>query len=456
MGRNTGARWYNLSKLLVQKYSSIRLGADAPVRSRLELYRVMYFVLARFGLGDPAWLDPATVAAGVLTTLITAVVFHKLLFRLVMRVTQWTPSDLDSRMVRATRWPLTLGIVVLGVYLAIAIPLDLSAEQRGAADTVAGLLGIFLGILVVTAVASNAIDWYLENLASRTRHVVDLRMFPLLQRFTVALIYGLGAILMLDLLDINVSPLIAGLGLGGLAIALAIQPTLANLFAGTYVMTEGVVAPGDFIELEGGITGYVVEVGWRSTRICTWRNNLVMVPNNRFAETIITNYQRPVPAVNVYLRCGVSYDSDLYEVERVCREVMDEVLEAEPSAVKGYGGWFGFEDFGDSNVNFWLFVQASDRLGSFSVQTALMQRLHQRLNENGIVINYPVRTIQLPKQWGAGTSVAGGRGKPAGRPQSRGRRRRGRRPFRPPQEMHVAEDAGRKPESPSGGEAGGP
>ena len=143
--------------------------------------------------------------------------------------------------------------------------------------------------------------------------------------------------------------------------ALALQPTLANLFAGTYVMTEGVISPGDYIALDGGITGYVVEVGWRSTRIRTWQNNLVIVPNNKFAETIITNFQRPVPAVNGWLTCGVSYDSDLYHVEKVCREVMDEQLETNPNAIKEYGSWFGYDSFGDSNVTFWLFVQAKDR-----------------------------------------------------------------------------------------------
>ena len=416
----------------------------------------MHPYLAHFGLEDTRWLDPATAASIVLISLIAAFLFHKLIFALIIRLTQLTPTDLDARMLRAARWPLTVGLVVLGAYLASIIPFDLSDAQRETADKAGGLVGIVLGIFAGAAAVSTLLDWYLENLAHRTQQVFDVRLFPLLRRFAVALIYGLGGLLILDLLDITISPLIAGLGLGGLAVALAIQPTLSNLFAGTYVMTEGVVAPGDFVELEGGVTGYVVEVGWRSTRIRTWRNNLVVVPNNRFAETIITNYQRPVPAVNVYLSCGVSYDSDLYEVERVCREVMDEVLEAEPSAVKGYGGWFGFENFGDSNVNFWLFVQASDRLGSFAVQTALIQRLHQRLDENGIVINYPVRTIQLPKEWGSETSTAGGRGKPAGRPQSRGHRRRGRRPFRPPQEMHVAPDAGGKPELPGGGEAGGP
>ena len=256
-------------------------------------------------------MDPVITAVGILIGLIAAAVFYKLVFPLLMRITEWTPSDLDTKLLSATRRPLTLAVLLLGVYLSIVIPLNLDAGQREQVDTIFELLGVVLGVFVVVALVSKTMDWYLENLADRTDHMVDLRLFPLLRRVSVVLIYGLGALLILDLLDINISPLITGLGIGGIAVALALQPTLANLFAGTYVMTEGVISPGDYIALEGGITGYVVEVGWRSTRIRTWQNNLVIVPNNKFAETIITNFQRPVPAVNVWLTCGVSYDSDL-------------------------------------------------------------------------------------------------------------------------------------------------
>ena len=421
---------------------------------------------ARFGLGDPVWLDPAIAAVGIIIALIAAVVFYKLIFPLILRVTQWTPTDLDTRMLSATRRPLTAAIVLLGVYLSVVIPLDLDAGQRDQADTVAGLLGIVLGVLVVAVLFSNAMDWYLENLADRTHHLVDLRLFPLLRRVSVVIIYGLGALLILDLLDINISPLIAGLGIGGLAVALALQPTLANLFAGTYVMTEGVITPGDYIELEEGVSGYVVEVGWRSTRIRTWRNNLIIVPNNRFAETIITNYQRPTLAVNVWLQCGISYDSDLYHVEQVCREVMDDLLDTNPHAIKEYGGWFGFENFGDSNVNFWLFVQARDRLGSFELQTALMQALHHRFKNEDIVINYPVRTLQFPKEWGpeallerngqeAGAAGTGKYREPEegdGGTETSRRRRRQRRRQRRPRTLHVSqEDSGSEVDTPDVG-----
>lgn len=240
----------------------------------------MYSFLARFGLEDQVWLAPAMFGAILLVSLLAAWVFHKLIFRLVLHLSRWTPSDLASRMIRATRWPLTLGILDLRAYLAATLALGVS---EAAAVKVFGFLGIVLGVVALVSVVSQGIDWYLETLASRTQHVIDVKLIPLLRRAAVALVYGIGFLLIVDLLGFSISPLIAGMGLGGLAVALAIQPTLANLFAGTYVMTEGVISPGDYIELENGITGYVVEVGWRSTRIRNWKNNLVVVPNNKFA-----------------------------------------------------------------------------------------------------------------------------------------------------------------------------
>ena len=150
----------------------------------------------------------------------------------------------------------------------------------------------------------------------------------------------------------------------------------------------------------------------------------MVVPNAKFAETIITNYNEPRPAVNVWLTCGVSYDSDLEQVERVSREVMTGALDSSLDAVKDYGAWFAFDKFDDSNVNFWLFVQAKDRWGSFVLQSDLIKGLHRRFREEGIVINYPMRTLRFPDGWGpdALSGVNGVRG--AGR---RGRMRRSRR-----------------------------
>jgi small-conductance mechanosensitive channel len=351
------------------------------------------------------WLDPVIAASVFLFSLVLAIVLYKLLVPVVLRFTHRTAYDLIYQILDAVRLPASVGIAVLGGYLALTVPLELSGGQQRALDTAGIILAIMIGVTAVASIISHSLNWYIENVAPRTQTGLDDQMLPLVRRIAVGGIYVLGGMLVLDALNVNISPIIAGLGLGGLAVALAIQPTLSNLFAGTYVMTEGVVKEGDYIELENGVAGYVIDVGWRSVRLRTWSNNLVVIPNSRFADTIMTNYNEPHPQVNVYLTCGVSYDSDLHRIEQVCNEVMDEVLNTNPNAVKEYGRYFGFESFGDSNVNFWLFIQARDRLASFDLQTALMESLHRRFNEEGIVINYPVRTLQFPDGMGPETAA---------------------------------------------------
>ena len=361
-------------------------------------------LLVIFGLPDTLWVHAAISIAVVLISMIVAALAHFAMFPLATRLTHHTTTELDDVLIKAARWPINVGIIVLGVYLSLTLTLDLPNTVQRFIDIVGQAAGALLLVVLFGRVVSRGMDWAIEEQAKKERRTVDPRLLLMLRRVLVGLIYALGVLLVINTLGIPISPLIAGLGLGGVAVALAIQPTLSNLFAGTYVMTEGVVSPGDYIEMEGGVAGYVLEVGWRSTRLRTWSNTLVVVPNARFAETIITNYYEPTPPVNVYLTCGVSYDSDLALVESVSMDVMDRVLDTSPHGVKEYGAYFGFENFGESNVDFWLFVQARDRLASFELRSQLINELHRRFDEEGIVINYPVRTLQFPN----GTEPQGG------------------------------------------------
>ena len=204
----------------------------------------MYAIQARFGLGDPAWLDPALAGGVFLFSLLLAILFHKIGFRILLRIAIWTPSDFDVRLVAALKMPITLGIVLLGGYLALSLPLlGLSDTPQRAVNTVARVLTVMLGVASVSSMVSTAFTWYITQRIGDAEPSTSDRLMPLFRRVAIAMVYGLGALVVLDQLNINISPLIAGLGLGGLAVALAIQPTLANLFAGTYVMTEGSSIP---------------------------------------------------------------------------------------------------------------------------------------------------------------------------------------------------------------------
>ena len=348
-----------------------------------------------FTVGNSELIDLIEVMGIVGAGILIIFAFRKMIFPIMLRLAHVSQLDLNGRIISSIKLPITLGILILSGYLATTIALDLSSDSLKSVNHMVGVLGLTLGVITAALITSTAFSWYIEIIAPRTQSTLDEQLMPLIRRMAVGTIYVLGGLIILDQLDISISPLIAGLGLGGLAVALAIQPTLANVFAGTYVLAEGVIKPGDYIELEGGETGgSVLDVGWRSTRIRTWTNNLVVIPNSRFAETIITNYAEPHSGVNVAVYCGVSYETNLTHLEQVCQEVMDMVIHDSPHANEKWGGFFGIKSFDDSNITFWLFVQANDRPSSFSLKTTLMQNLHDRLNNEGIVINYPVRTLQ--------------------------------------------------------------
>jgi len=254
-----------------------------------------------------------------------------------------------------------------------------------------GKAAIAIAIILITYGLARSggllLSWYLH------RAKVRQSLVRLVQRIAILIVSLVGLLVLLDYFGISISPLIAGLGLGGLAVALALQPTLSNFFAGTQIVLDKMLRVGDYIELDSGERGYVVDVGWRSTRVRTTYNNLMVIPNSRLVDSIITNYNSPSIELAVIVESGVSYSSDLAHVEDVALAVAREIIEELPEAVKTREPWFSYDAFGDSNINFWVWLYATDRLGAFRVKSELIKRLHARFTQEGITINYPVRLI---------------------------------------------------------------
>ncbi len=289
--------------------------------------------------------------------------------------------------------PFFILIVTQGLILALS-----SVSYLATWRPVMGKASIAVAIVLATYALARGggvlLVWYMRRVKIRQSLV------RLTQRITILLIYVGGLLVLLDYLGISITPMVAGLGLGGLAVALALQPTLSNFFAGTQIVVDHVVRVGDYIELDNGVRGYVTDVGWRSTRIRTSFNNMVIIPNSRLAESIITNYYGPSMELAVIVESGVSYSSDLAHVENVARSVAREVVQDLDEAVKTFEPWFGYQEFGESNINFWIWLQATDRIASFRVKSELIKRLKARFDREGITINYPVRTTYL--QWANG------------------------------------------------------
>jgi small-conductance mechanosensitive channel len=187
------------------------------------------------------------------------------------------------------------------------------------------------------------------------------------------------------------------LGVGSVAVALALQDTLSNLFAGLYLMADRPVTPGDYIKLDSGQEGYVMRIGWRSTRMCTQSNNVVFVPNSTMAKAVIINYSMPELRVSVTVPVHVAYGSDPSRVEKalldVTREAAQEgvaglLLNPPPSVSLNPG-------FGDSSLDFSLGVNVRSFEDQVPVQSELRKRILARFAKEGIHVPFPTRTIGL-------------------------------------------------------------
>ena len=357
------------------------------------------------------WAGPLSAAMIFAAFLIAAGVANIFMRVFLGRVARRTPGTLDEELLNVVRGPVVLFITLSGLFLALLILTNLDSPRYSLITGFDDQIRRAWLVVVIAEVAyllyhllDASLTWYIQSVAQTTETQLDDRLLPPLKRIMPLLVYSLGFLMALSVLNIPISPILAGLGIGGLAVALAVQPTLANFFAGTYVVTEGELNVGDYIELQGGPSGYVVEVGWRSTKIRSMYNNLVIIPNSQMANSIVTNYYSPEPSMNVLVYCGVSYDSDLEVVESVVKEEAQELVTESEHAVDGEP-WFGFDEFGDSNISFWVFVQAKDRLGSFYLTSDLVKVIHSRLTAEGIEINYPVRKLVFPTENGTGPEV---------------------------------------------------
>jgi small-conductance mechanosensitive channel len=191
-------------------------------------------------------------------------------------------------------------------------------------------------------------------------------------------------------------PIITTLGIGGFAIGLALKDTLSNIFSGLYILLEKNIKVGDFIELENGKKGYVMNIDWRTTTIKTLSNDVIILPNEKLAQSIIVNFAKPVELTRVALEIPVSYNTDIDKFEKI---VMEEVhslakendkLLLDPTPVLRF-----IPGFKDSSLNFTLYFYATNYESGFLVQSELRKRIFKRLKKEGIEIPYPQLDVHI-------------------------------------------------------------
>ena len=204
----------------------------------------------------------------------------------------------------------------------------------------------------------------------------------------------LGGSVLMHYLGISVVPILTALGVGGLAVALALQDTLSNLFAGFYVTMAGQVRPGDYIRLSTGEEGYVSDISWRSTTIRTLNNNLIIIPNAKLAQAIVTNFHLPERRTAVNIPVGVAYGTDPERVEQILLEEVQAAMGKIPGLIADPPPNVRLiPGFGDSSLNFTLGCFVAEFVDQFLVQHELRKRILRRFQQEGIEIPFP--TLEL-------------------------------------------------------------
>ncbi len=251
--------------------------------------------------------------------------------------------------------------------------------------------------LLATAVAG--FTWSATRLAGRLTRIYtqsedttisSSTIFVNLARGTVV---AVGSVSVLAALGISIGPLIAALGVGGIALGLALQPTLENLFAGIQVLLSRQIKLGDLIRLETGEEGWVIDINWRNTTIQLFSNDLIIVPNSVIGRSRITNFTSADSQHVIWIAVGVAYGSDLELVERVTLDEARETLAAIASGVKEYEPALRFSSFGDSSIEFTISLKTSTYGDRWLIRSEFIKRLHTRYTQEGIEIPFPQRVV---------------------------------------------------------------
>jgi len=207
------------------------------------------------------------------------------------------------------------------------------------------------------------------------------------------LVATIGLLVILNGLGLSITPMLTALGVGGLAVALAMKEPLANFFAGVFLTLGGQIRLGDYVKLDSGQEGYVADFSWRSTRLRMLPNNLVIVPNAKLAQAIVVNHHLPSQDLAVLVEVGVDYTSDLTHVEHVVTDVGRAVMTEVPGGIAGFEPFIRYHTFADSSVNFTVILRAAEFVDQYVIKHEFIKRLHARFAREGIVIPFPIRTI---------------------------------------------------------------
>jgi small-conductance mechanosensitive channel len=322
---------------------------------------------------------------------LVGVIFEKIILRKIKKLSSKTKWESDEIFINALRGTTTVLFLVASIYLALEST-ELSVHLLNFIHKVLLVLVILFVTVVLSKISVGFVNVYSKRVGGA------LTSTSIFTNITRILVFIIGILIIFQYLGISTVHILTVLGIGGLAVALALQDTFSNLFAGIQVIASGQLKPGHYLRLSSGEEGHVADITWRYTTIISLQNNTIIVPNSKLASAIVTDFNIPDEILLTSIEVGVSYDSDLEKVEKVTTDVAGEVLKETGVGVPEFEPSVTYKKFGDSSINFDVDFHVKKFIDQYTVKHEFIKRLHRRYREEGIDIPFPVRTVYMKEK----------------------------------------------------------
>jgi small-conductance mechanosensitive channel len=333
------------------------------------------------------WILPVSLLG---TSVILGLIIEKIILPRLANAAASSKWKVDNLLVDSLHGMPLIWLFLAGLSAAMAS----SPVPFGYTKAVTKLIYVIL-ILTFTVLAARLGAGYIDFHGKKTGANPSA---TILRNLTRVFVYLIGALSIVHIFGVNITPALTALGVGGLAVALALQDTLSNFFSGLQVIASRQISTGDYIKLESGEEGYVSDITWRCTTLRTLPNSRVIVPNSKLASNLVTNYYLPNKEIAVLLQVGVGYSSDLGKVERATVEIAKEVMRDVPGGVPEFEPFIRFHTFGDFSINFTVILRGKEFADQHIIKHEFVKKLHERYRKENIEIPFPIRTVIMKNE----------------------------------------------------------
>ena len=327
-------------------------------------------------------------AVAIAVFFIIALAADLLIDKLLRRFSRFTRTDIDDRIIDLIHRPVFYTIIIAGIVFSAA-SLNPSARVlyyvRGLMFSAAAAVWCVTAIRISNTVIEHAVD-KVSNVTGMSKDIV-----PLVENVSKIIIVIAALTVVLSLWNINITPVLASAGIAGAAVAFAAKDTISNFFGGISVFVDKPFKIGDYIVLDKGERGEVVDIGVRSTRIKTRDDILITVPNSIIANTKIVNESAPAPNFRLRIPVAVAYGSDIDLVQNTLLEV----ALANENIIRDPSPRVRFREFGESSLNFELLCWAAEPAIRGLTVHELNCAIYKKFAVTGIRVPFPQRDVHI-------------------------------------------------------------